>query len=44
MYERLKRALPELTMLSIAHRPDVARFHDRVLRVEDGRLVEVVRQ
>jgi putative ATP-binding cassette transporter len=44
MYERLKRALPELTMLSIAHRPAVARFHDRVLRVEDGRLVEVARQ
>ena len=40
LHERLKRALPELTMLSIAHRPAVARFHDRVLRVEDGQLVE----
>jgi hypothetical protein len=27
-------------MLSIAHRPAVARFHDRVLRVEDRQLVE----
>ena len=40
LHERLKRALPELTMLSIAHRPAVARFHDRVLRVEDRQLVE----
>jgi ABC-type multidrug transport system fused ATPase/permease subunit len=31
-------------MLSIAHRPAVARFHDRVLRMEDGRLVEVAQR
>jgi ABC-type multidrug transport system fused ATPase/permease subunit len=30
-------------MISIAHRPAVARFHDRVLRVEDGRLIEIGR-
>jgi putative ATP-binding cassette transporter len=44
LHERLKRALPALTMLSIAHRPAVARFHDRVLRMEDGRLVEVAQR
>jgi putative ATP-binding cassette transporter len=44
LYERLKRALPGLTMISIAHRPAVARFHDRVLRVEEGRLIEISRQ
>jgi putative ATP-binding cassette transporter len=43
LYEKLKRALPGLTMISIAHRPAVARFHDRVLRVEDGRLIEIGR-
>jgi len=41
MYEKLQRALPGLTMISIAHRPAVARFHDRILRVEDRRLVEI---
>jgi putative ATP-binding cassette transporter len=44
LHENLERILPGVTMLSIAHRPAVARFHDRVLRVEDGRLVEVARQ
>ncbi|MCA3286964.1 MAG: ABC transporter ATP-binding protein/permease [Roseomonas sp.] len=43
MYERLKRALPGLTMVSIAHRPAVARFHDRILRVEEGQLIEKAR-
>jgi putative ATP-binding cassette transporter len=41
MYASLKRALPGLTMVSIAHRPAVARFHDRILRVEDSRLIEI---
>jgi putative ATP-binding cassette transporter len=40
LYEKLKIALPGLTMISIAHRPAVAQFHDRVLTVEQGRLVE----
>jgi putative ATP-binding cassette transporter len=44
LHARLKRTLPALTMLSIAHRPAVARFHDRVLRMEDGRLVEVAQR
>jgi CRISPR/Cas system-associated exonuclease Cas4 (RecB family) len=43
LYEKLKRALPGLTMISIAHRPAGARFHDRVLRVEDGRLIAIGR-
>jgi putative ATP-binding cassette transporter len=40
LYEKLKHALPGITMISIAHRPAVAQFHNRVLTVEDGRLVE----
>ncbi|MCA3369249.1 MAG: ABC transporter ATP-binding protein/permease [Roseomonas sp.] len=44
LHENLQRILPGVTMLSIAHRPAVARFHDRVLRMEDGRLVEIARQ
>jgi putative ATP-binding cassette transporter len=44
LHARLMRTLPALTMLSIAHRPAVARFHDRVLRMEDGRLVEVAQR
>jgi putative ATP-binding cassette transporter len=40
LHESLQRILPGVTMLSIAHRPAVARFHDRVLRVEDGRLIQ----
>jgi putative ATP-binding cassette transporter len=44
LHARLMRTLPTLTMLSIAHRPAVARFHDRVLRMEDGRLVEVAQR
>lgn len=40
LHDKLKRALPAVTMVSIAHRPAVAQFHDRVLTVEQGRLVE----
>ena len=40
LYEKLKSALPSITIISIAHRPAVAQFHNRVLTVEDGRLVE----
>jgi putative ATP-binding cassette transporter len=38
LYTALKRALPGTAILSIAHRPAVAQFHDRVLRLADGRL------
>jgi putative ATP-binding cassette transporter len=39
-YALLKERLPGTTLVSIAHRPAVARFHDRALRVREGRLVE----
>ncbi|MBY0338685.1 MAG: ABC transporter ATP-binding protein/permease [Acetobacteraceae bacterium] len=39
-YETLRERLPGMTVVSIAHRPAVARFHDRRLRVEGGRLIE----
>jgi putative ATP-binding cassette transporter len=39
LYTLLRTRLPETAILSIAHRPAVARFHDRGLRVADGRLV-----
>ena len=38
-YELLAERLPGTALVSIAHRPSVARFHDRALRVQDGRLV-----
>ncbi|MFT3804859.1 MAG: ABC transporter ATP-binding protein/permease [Burkholderiaceae bacterium] len=34
IYEALHDRLPDTTMISIAHRPSVARFHRQVLRVE----------
>jgi putative ATP-binding cassette transporter len=41
LYTVLKQALPGTAILSIAHRPAVAQFHDRVLRLADGRLAPV---
>lgn len=38
LYARLKAALPGSAIISIAHRPAVAKFHDRGLRVEGRRL------
>jgi len=40
LYGLLASDLPGTAVLSIAHRPAVARFHGRRLRVESGRLVE----
>lgn len=40
LHEKLHHALPNVTLISIAHRPAVEQFHARVLTVEDGRLVE----
>ncbi|HWT10255.1 MAG TPA: ABC transporter ATP-binding protein/permease [Roseomonas sp.] len=40
LYARLKDMLPGTALVSIAHRPAVAKFHDRGLRVEEGRLVD----
>jgi putative ATP-binding cassette transporter len=39
LYGLVETALPGVAVLSIAHRPAVARFHGRALRVEDGKLV-----
>ncbi|MFC7538526.1 ATP-binding cassette domain-containing protein [Siccirubricoccus deserti] len=38
-YGLLKERLPRTTLVSIAHRPAVAQYHQRALRVRDGRLV-----
>jgi vitamin B12/bleomycin/antimicrobial peptide transport system ATP-binding/permease protein len=39
-YEVLRERLPGTALVSIAHRPAVAAFHDRRLVVGDGRLSE----
>ncbi|MBX9698578.1 MAG: ABC transporter ATP-binding protein/permease, partial [Acetobacteraceae bacterium] len=39
-YTLLRERLPGTTLVSIAHRPAVADYHDRALRVRDRRLVE----
>jgi vitamin B12/bleomycin/antimicrobial peptide transport system ATP-binding/permease protein len=39
-YALLKERLPGTTLVSIAHRPAVAQYHERALRVREGRLVE----
>ncbi|MBB5693564.1 putative ATP-binding cassette transporter [Roseomonas pecuniae] len=39
LYRLLRERLPGTAMVSIAHRPAVAAFHDRALRVEGRRLV-----
>lgn len=39
LYARVQEMLPGTAVVSIAHRPAVAKFHDRALRVEGGRLV-----
>ncbi len=41
LYATLRRELPGTGILSIAHRPAVARHHDRVLRLAEGKLREV---
>ena len=40
LYATLKARLPGTALISIAHRPAVATFHDRGLKVEGARLVE----
>ncbi|MDO9708411.1 ABC transporter ATP-binding protein/permease [Paracraurococcus lichenis] len=39
-YALLQERLPGTTLVSIAHRPAVAQYHRRALRVREGRLVE----
>jgi putative ATP-binding cassette transporter len=36
LHHLLRERLPQTTMLSIAHRPAVAEFHDRTLEIEPG--------
>lgn len=36
LYTLLNEQLPDSAIISVAHRPDVARFHDHVLDLEDG--------
>ena len=45
LYRTLKARLPATTMVSIAHRPSVAAFHDRrvVFQREEGKTGELVR-
>ncbi|MFZ4407430.1 MAG: ABC transporter ATP-binding protein/permease [Paracraurococcus sp.] len=38
-YGLLKERLPQTTLVSIAHRPAVAQYHQRALRLRDGQLV-----
>ena len=44
LYRTLKERLPNTTLVSIAHRPSVAAFHDRrlMLRREEGRPGDLV--
>jgi putative ATP-binding cassette transporter len=44
LYTALRRELPGTAILSIAHRPAVAEFHDRVLRLAEGKLAPVQMQ
>lgn len=39
-YTLLRERLPKAAMVSIAHRPAVAKYHDRALRLRDRTLVE----
>ncbi len=39
LYQVLREKLPGTALVSIAHRPRVAAFHDRTLRVAEGRLL-----
>ncbi|WP_137176424.1 ABC transporter ATP-binding protein/permease [Roseomonas sp. AR75] len=41
LYRLVRERMPETAVLSIAHRPAVARFHDRQLNVAEGRLSPV---
>ncbi|MCK8783006.1 ABC transporter ATP-binding protein/permease [Roseomonas sp. NAR14] len=40
LYRVLKQELPGTALVSVAHRPAVAEFHDRRVQVKDGGLVE----
>jgi len=40
IFERLSVARPELTIILVAHRPSTLAMCDRIIRLEEGRLVE----
>jgi putative ATP-binding cassette transporter len=40
LYRLLRERLPQTTIVSIAHRPEIARWHDRSLVMEGGQLLE----
>ncbi|MBV8521155.1 MAG: hypothetical protein JOY71_03315, partial [Acetobacteraceae bacterium] len=47
LYSTLKQKLPNATLVSVAHRPSVASFHEKVLLVrreegKPGRIIEAV--
>jgi putative ATP-binding cassette transporter len=39
LYHQLRQDLPDTAILSIAHRPAVVKYHDRVLKLQEGQLV-----
>jgi len=39
LYSLLKERLPQTALVSIAHRPSLAQYHQRVWRVQDGKLL-----
>ncbi|SDQ81339.1 ATP-binding cassette domain-containing protein [Pseudoxanthomonas sp. CF125] len=39
LYTLLDEHLPHAALISVAHRPDVARFHRNAMSIEDGRIV-----
>ncbi|MGH6616450.1 ABC transporter ATP-binding protein/permease [Sphingomonas sp.] len=41
LYEALAESLPNTAIISVAHRPTVARFHDRAINIAQGRAVSV---
>ena len=40
IFERLAAARPELTIVVVAHRPNTLAMCDRIIRLEEGRLIE----
>ncbi|TWI54406.1 putative ATP-binding cassette transporter [Pseudomonas duriflava] len=44
MYALLHELLPETTLISVGHRSSLQRFHQRYLRLEDGRLQDITHQ
>jgi ATP-binding cassette, subfamily C, bacterial len=43
IFQRLSAARPDLTIIVVAHRPSTLAVCDRIIRLEDGRLIEDLR-